>query len=345
MTLELQEAKEAMATKPHRKRVGLASTAVVIRLAEAAGIANSGRIMCGDAYFSNLRTAVNLKRMGIDYVGLVKNHRRGIPLYECSNVLVPEGKSLFYETTLNGIHLLFVSWMSRLRRSFISTINCVSESNRGIVDPSDGSTARGGNVQETPSDTHSTGILRPNLADIYNKNRSSVDHHNQMRHYISSETNRTICPSKRLLLSLVDICVVNGYEAYRLEKRGSFNEEPGIKGFLEKAILAYLKSPSREQGTSTKASAKVALQIPRYRPKSNFLGFRTGNTESGGSSSDHLRAASLCHIVKTITLRGALQGIRFCTFYGVNMDISKINTNNALSGRRSAIWQALSASS
>ncbi len=69
----MQEGKEPMSFKKHHSEHG-ATTSCTMRLVEEAGLVALNRVVVADSWFSSLRTALELKKLGTYFIGMLKVH-------------------------------------------------------------------------------------------------------------------------------------------------------------------------------------------------------------------------------------------------------------------------------
>jgi len=78
----------------------------------------------GDSYFASVGAALQLKSMGLRFVGVVKNSTTRYPMAAPSTLEVPtrgSSASLYHRDAAGQIDLMAAMWVNRDRRYFIST--------------------------------------------------------------------------------------------------------------------------------------------------------------------------------------------------------------------------------
>eukprot|EP00170_Pyropia_yezoensis_P004870 contig_19818_g4884 len=102
---------------------GLAHGTVILMRLEAAW-AGSRRIVCADSYFASVTTAVQLLRMELRFIGVVKTATRGDPMGAFSVIPLEqrgEHRPFLHSTADSVTDLIAVLWVDRERRYFTSS--------------------------------------------------------------------------------------------------------------------------------------------------------------------------------------------------------------------------------
>jgi hypothetical protein len=85
-------------------------------------------IVCADSYFASVATALELKRLGLRFIGVVKTATKRFPLKHLSGLELRDrgGCVGLMSKRIDGqSSLLAFVWMDRNRRYFIATGSCV----------------------------------------------------------------------------------------------------------------------------------------------------------------------------------------------------------------------------
>jgi len=86
--------------------------------------AGSGRIVCADSYFASVEAALELKGLGLRFIGVVKNSTTRYPMTALSTKEIPArgcSSALYHRDGAGQIDLMATMWVDRKRRYFIST--------------------------------------------------------------------------------------------------------------------------------------------------------------------------------------------------------------------------------
>ena len=108
VNLEINEGKEAMKEKRWQRELG-AGTATTLRLSEPWH--GSGRIVCGDSWFASVKTALELRRKGLFFTGIVKTAHRMF-LLKALGVHCPleRGSTVTATAVDDGIDIIAHGW-------------------------------------------------------------------------------------------------------------------------------------------------------------------------------------------------------------------------------------------
>jgi hypothetical protein len=175
----------------------------------------SDRIVCADSYFASVATALELKRLGLRFIGVVKTatkrfplkHLYGLELRDCGDCegLVSKGR--------NGQpSLLAFVWMDRNRRYFIATGSCLQAGktysrNRWRQEDEE---------QDAPPNRVELFVPQPQAAEVYYLTCGLIDQHNRSRQdtLMLERKFKTHDWAKRVNMSLFAMIVVDTYLVY-----------------------------------------------------------------------------------------------------------------------------------
>jgi hypothetical protein len=140
---------------------------------------HSDRVVCADSYFASVTTALELKMLGLRFIGVVKTASRKFPMAYLSNIqmgLRGERKGLI-ACNENGeaIMLAFV-WVDRERRYFISSCSSLAEGRPYIRQ-------RWRQIAEGEEDPERVELVvpQPKCAEVYYSTCSAIDKNNRHR--------------------------------------------------------------------------------------------------------------------------------------------------------------------
>ncbi|XP_050298561.1 piggyBac transposable element-derived protein 4-like [Anthonomus grandis grandis] len=116
--LEINEGKEAMQKKEWQRELG-AGTATTLRLTRPWH--GSGRIVVGDSWFASVKTAIELNKRGLNFLGIVKTATRNYPIQD-AKIRCPEEKDKSIAATCviadPYIKLTCVAWRDKKVHTF-----------------------------------------------------------------------------------------------------------------------------------------------------------------------------------------------------------------------------------
>ena len=265
LALEIQEGKQAMDAMRARRGDQLGpSTSCVARLVSEISSAPLGyrRIILGDAWFTNVATAVEVARrkpVGSvqdeigdaandaetehwhdHYVGVLKNGHARYPKDYIKSALHGRaaGTQVVLTATVDGVELVAIGW--RQSRDSILFFIMTRGASSTRADPSHPHVQRwrdaNGNAAERD-------IPRPQVASLYFKGNNVIDVHNQHRQgtlALEKKWSTQDCWF-RLFTTLVGMCTVDAmmmHKHKRFNKRPNEPNEPETKTLTFAAVLA-----------------------------------------------------------------------------------------------------------
>jgi hypothetical protein len=172
LRLELCEGKDAMRRKPFQRELG-AGTAALLRLTRPWW--GSGRIVCADSAFASVKSAVELRKQGLYFLGLVKTATREFPKqYLESYPLRERGDHVAVTCNDGGTQLIGCAWNDRKRKLIVGTCGSTLAGN-----PHEKKRWR---VSETGDvETYYKKVKRPRIVEMYFAGAPAVDIHNHYR--------------------------------------------------------------------------------------------------------------------------------------------------------------------
>ena len=166
--LELNEGKEAMAAKQWHAEQG-ATTSTTLRLTKPWH--GSGRIVTGDSWFASVKTAVQLRKHGLYFLGPVKTAHRKYPIEALKTRCPAErGGHVTATSTDDKVDLLAVGWRDRSVHIFVGTC--------GTTIP--GQAARKRRIDDDGHVFYKT-VKRSKLVEKYRNGAPALDIHNHRR--------------------------------------------------------------------------------------------------------------------------------------------------------------------
>ena len=243
LALEIQEGKQAMdAMRAQRGDMLGPSTSCVARLVSEISPAPLGyrRIILGDAWFTNVATAVEVaRRKPVDvaqdeigdaandaepehwhdhYVGVLKNGHARYPKDYIKSALHGRaaGTQVVLTATVDGVELVAIGW--RQSRESILYFIMTRGASSTRADPSDPHIQRWIDANGNAADRH---IPRPQVATLYFKGNNVIDVHNQHRQgtlALEKKWSTHDCWF-RLFTTLVGICTVDAMMMHRHFKK------------------------------------------------------------------------------------------------------------------------------
>lgn len=166
--LELNEGKEAMAEKRWHAEHG-ATTATTLRLTEP--WFGSGRVVAGDSWFASVKTALQLRKHGLHFLGVVKTAHRQFPL-KALKERCPEnrGAHVVAASTIEDVDLLAVGWRDKAVHTIVGTCGTTIE----------GESAKKRRVTDT-GEVYYKQVPRPKVVQDYHEAAPALDVHNHIR--------------------------------------------------------------------------------------------------------------------------------------------------------------------
>ena len=179
---------------------------------------NSNRTVCADSYFASVSTALELGKLGLRFIGVIKTATKKFPQSYLSSIEAPSGQARGWWKgvvhKVNGIDTLYAFvWVDRDRRYFITNTSSLchgrpyTRERQRQIQPVES--------QEPPERVQLT-INQPMAAELYYDTCGKIDQHNKRRHDTlrlekKIETNDW---SKRVNLSIFAMTVVDSFLLY-----------------------------------------------------------------------------------------------------------------------------------
>ena len=279
VNLEINEGKEAMKEKRWQRELG-AGTATTLRLSEPWH--GSGRIVCGDSWFASVKTAIELRRKGLFFTGIVKTAHRMFPL-KALGVHCPleRGSTVTATAVEDGIDIIAHGWRDRKVHRFVSTC---------------GTTLQGTPAKKRRYDDDGKvffkEVQRTKLAEEYYDGAPALDIHNHIRQDgLSLETIwRTERWHHRFFAAMFGIIETNAFLAFNYFRTSGQKAEHSA--FTHNIALQLIKNPWQ--------SMLLSPEIPPIHQ--NVATTNTGNhvLASLSANSDRQRVQRKCIICSRV---------------------------------------------
>ena len=208
MCIEICEGKEAESKKKWSHLP--AGTAQTLRLSEPWH--GTGRIIVAYSAFSSVTTAIELKKCGLLFTGVVKTASREFPKEYLNDACTyrHEGDHICLTTIIDNCNLIALGWKDKTIKSFVSTC--------GTTQPGE---PHKKHRYSKEGDIITTEIPRPQLVSQYFSASSKIDVHNHLRQGLLNIEDAwgTQTWWHRLAATFVGITVIDAMLAYNYERR------------------------------------------------------------------------------------------------------------------------------
>jgi hypothetical protein len=168
IAIEINEGKTAMQQKEFQQEFG-AGTVTTLRMTRPWH--GSGRIVIGDSWFASAKTAIQLHKRGLYFLGIIKTATKNYPIAEARRRCPSErGKCAIATTKINDVNLTCVAWRDKKVHTFIGSCS---------------TTLEGQPVKKRRTDESGRIIIkevpRPKIVEEYFDGAPSIDIHNHIR--------------------------------------------------------------------------------------------------------------------------------------------------------------------
>eukprot|EP00731_Ephydatia_muelleri_P012032 Em0006g926a len=208
LRIEICEGKEAESKKKWSHLP--AGTAQTLRLSEPWH--GTGRIIVADSAFSSVTTAIELKKCGLLFTGVVKTASREFPKEYLNDACKyrHKGDHICLTTIIDNCNLIALGWKDKTIKSFVSTC--------GTTQPGE---PHKKHRYSKEGDIITTEIPRPQLVSQYFSASSKIDVHNHLRQGLQNIEDAwgTQTWWHRLAATFVGITVIDAMLAYSYERR------------------------------------------------------------------------------------------------------------------------------
>lgn len=258
--MEINEGKDSMIEKKLQKELG-AGTATVVRLTEPWH--GTGRIVLGDSWFGSVNTAVQLKKRGLYFIGMVKTATRNYPLKEGTK-RCPETRGSFTAAvaTYEEVPLVSIFWRDRKVHTFVGTC--------GTTLPGEPSKKK---RLDGEGNTYFKEISRPKLVEEYHRGAPAIDIHNHIRQDgLSLETVwRTQKWQHRMFACILGIVETNAFLAFNYFCKNASSNYIDHATFTENLALQLITNTFTSVGQSEHRSLTQTTHCDIALPGSHVL--------------------------------------------------------------------------
>jgi hypothetical protein len=195
------------------------------------------RVICGDSYFASKSTALELLRLGLGFIGVVKTATRGYPVEYLHGVVAQErGQWKGVVHKIDGHDTLYAfMWVDRDRRYFITNTSSLRpgipwvRQRRRQIAPVES--------QEPPERVELT-VSQPKAAEVYYDVCGKIDLHNRRRHDTLNVEKKIQVKewSMRVNLSIFAMIVVDTYLVYS-QLKDSCESEKDFYAYLAEELI------------------------------------------------------------------------------------------------------------
>lgn len=177
--------------------------------------AQTSRIVCADSYFASVTSALELEKMGLRFIGVIKTATRQYPMQALSNIELSERgqKGALVHKRCDRIALIAILWVDRDRRYFISSTSSSKPGTHYVRFRWRQLSTEPGAQPERVKLT----IPQPEAVEFYYSACAKIDQHNRCRQKDLQLERKigTLDWSMRVNLSLVGMCVVDSWLAFK----------------------------------------------------------------------------------------------------------------------------------
>jgi hypothetical protein len=196
------------------------------------------RVICGDSYFASKSTALELLRLGLGFIGVVKTATRGYPVEYLHGVVAQhrgQWKGVVHQVGGHDTLYAFV-WVDRDRRYFITNTSSLQpgvpwvRQRRRQIAPL---------ASQEPPDRVELTVNQPKAAEVYYDVCGKIDQHNRRRHdTLNVEKKIKVHDwSMRVNLSIFAMIVVDTYLVYSQLQEGNTECEKDFYAYLAEELI------------------------------------------------------------------------------------------------------------
>jgi hypothetical protein len=149
--------------------ISINCTALALRLTKP--FFSSNRHVVGDSAFASVATAIALRKRGLHFSGIVKTASRSFPKKRVRSDLegTPRGSSVFFTSTVDGVHLMASGWKDKTIKGLISSHGTSCE---GTKHKKRSRLGLNGDIEKYTAE-----INRPAIFESYFKGAVAIDVH------------------------------------------------------------------------------------------------------------------------------------------------------------------------
>ena len=217
----------------------------------------TNRVAVGDSAFASVATAMEMKELGLGFVGCVKTATKLFPHKTLKEVPLPGGRGDFFGmmTLDQGVELLAFTWCDRNRRSFISTAGSLAKADEQE------------RFRYRPIGNNEEGhvwlaVDIPLAAEMYYAGNGAIDFHNRVRSQ-DVHIDRSIGTKKwdvRMNLGILSMLFTDAWLLYRAARGDRLDIT--ASAFFE-MMAADMIDP--DEGVTTRLAAATPRDTPRAK--------------------------------------------------------------------------------
>lgn len=258
--------------------------------------ANSNRIVCADSYFASVQTCEVMKRIGLRFIGVVKNCSKQFPMAKLSEIELEERGDSFAlvskDIITKKVDMFALVWMDRNRRYFVantSTINDGRPYNR----------TRWRQVDTTvnaEAEQVELVVRQPKICEIYYDVCGMIDQHNRHRQDTLMIERKLVTDdwSKRVNLSILSMIMVDTWLVYNHCTNPEHEVQKSFYEFLAEELI-----DNNYDETSSATSRRRRQRGGDNRSSSTVQASRQLVVSQNG----HLKSGSHIHLTPTKEFR------------------------------------------
>jgi hypothetical protein len=289
MGLEIQEGAAAMAKKKFADQNLNSGTAYILRALEPwKGL---GKIVVGDSAFGSVMTAVELRKYGFFFIGMVKTARKMFPKKYLQELqMANRGDTAVLSAVKSGKELMAIGWnepakKGKQKKTIIGTC-CTTLAATPIE-----RTRLKKNEQTGEMEAYFRYIPICEAAKMYFDHAGAIDHFNRVRQDgVRIERNLEFKSwDKRVITSLFGFVAANAYQAYKGE-----GGEEGVSEFIEGLASELLLNPLSDDGSVVSVNTRNSTQRSAQY-------FADGKAPVAGKALKNIDGAVLRHLIRPLT--------------------------------------------
>lgn len=242
--MEINEGKDIMSGKKWQRDLG-AGTATTLRLTEPWH--GTGRIVVGDSWFGSVKTAVELRKRGLYFLGMVKTAHKNYPLQEAVK-RCPQMKGSCVSATAKreDVPLTCIAWRDLRVHTFVGTCSTTMP----------GSPCRKKRRDENGG-VYYKEVNRPKLVEEYFSGAPAIDIHNHIRQdgLALEAIWNTQKWQHRMYACIFGVVETNAFLAYNFFKRQRHELPLSHKEFTENLALQLIHNAYSGNNLQTNVAA------------------------------------------------------------------------------------------
>ena len=246
LTIELVADKDEMARREFTVELG-SGTAYLLRLTKSQW--GSGRIVVADSAFASVKSAVELKRKGLYFIGHVKTaHRKCPKKFMKEREYRRRGDHCVATSTVDGVPLRCVAWHEEKRKKNKITPK-VYVGSCGATFPGRPHMKVRHKKVGARSIRYEVPVPRPQMIATYHEHCGKIDDHNQLgQGVLGLEYRRTTRWEFRFFQTFVRFCMVDAFLAHRAFAKP--NPEIGLIEFVWAVLRGLINNVEGESANA-----------------------------------------------------------------------------------------------